>query len=110
MSVLWRKGRFKPGYRWRVLVHLKSRDGAYVPESTKEWRSSDHTHPVEFDELVIDHWFHLEQMSDRAWWMDVGGYHINVHLDGYGKPSVSIVQVSTPEEVAEHCEHTRRNP
>lgn len=25
-----------------------------------------------FDELVIDDWFHLEQMDDRLWWLNIG--------------------------------------
>jgi hypothetical protein len=50
----------------------------------------------EFDELAIDHWFHLEQMSDRDWWIGVGDpghgdyFHINVHIKGDRSVSVNV--------------------
>lgn len=48
----------------------------------------------EFDELVIDDWFHLEQMDDRDWWLGVGNgddcWHVNIRVDGKGKASVSV--------------------
>jgi hypothetical protein len=95
-----------------VLAHRRNRIGVssiedYVAEV--ELRSEDYDGPVEFDELVIDHWFHLEQMDDRVWWMDVAGLHITVHIDGHGLPRISQSLESTPEEVAARLEAYRVN-
>lgn len=65
-------------------------------------------HPRVFDELVIDHWLHVEMMDDRLWWIDVGGTHINIWIDGDGRPIIWIEQVETPDEVAQRFEQTRR--
>lgn len=97
--------RFWPGFRWRILAHEVTaigRKGEYTGR-TYDRRSGvgplamadgptdikyvegDHW---EFDELAIDHWFHLEQMSDRSWWIGIGNphngdyYHVNVHIAG----------------------------
>jgi hypothetical protein len=92
---------FWPGYRWRILAHERATQGAKPDYTGKRITASsdDHDLPVEFDELVIDHWFHLEQMDTRCWWMGVGGWHINVHIDAAGKPTVTMGQNETPEEV-----------
>jgi hypothetical protein len=97
--------RFWPGYTWRILAHHKSdtgRKGAYNGERV-ELKSGDFplSH-VEFDELVIDHWFHLEQMDERVWWMDVAGMSITVTIDGNGRPTISMYEESTPDQVAEY--------
>ena len=89
---------FWPGYNWRVLAHArtdKGRKGVSTGERIT-LASSDHNGPVEFDELIIDHWFHLEQMNDRHWWMYVGGWHINVSIDADGKPNVSMFEDESP--------------
>jgi hypothetical protein len=94
--------RFWPGYEWRVLAHErtgKGRKGTYTGRRVED-RSSDHDGLVEFDELVIDHWFHLEQMGERDWWMYVAGWMINVSIDATGKPTVRMEQEDAPDEVA----------
>jgi hypothetical protein len=100
-KVLWRKGRFKPGYKWRMLA-WERKNGAKT-----ELCSEDLALGAEFDELVIDHWLHIEQMSERHWWMEIGGYRLDVSIDGNGKPDVFIEQEQTPEEVAKCCEKVR---
>jgi hypothetical protein len=52
--------------------------------------SDDIAEPVQFDELVIDDWFHIEQMSERHYWMRVGNYDLNVHIDGKGEAAVGV--------------------
>ena len=42
-----------------------------------------------FDELVIDDWFHLEQMDVRTWWIGIGDAHIWVHVPISGPPEIS---------------------
>lgn len=85
--------RFWPGFKWRILAHGRIDNGRTTDESyLKDGRvaiySHDYSHPVEFDELVIDHWFHLEQMSDRVWWLGVGDpdhgdyYHVWIRIKG----------------------------
>ena len=43
-----------------------------------------------FDELVIDQWFHLEQMSDNTWWVRVGDARIDIEIQSDGKAKVLI--------------------
>ncbi|MFK7998883.1 MAG: hypothetical protein AB8H86_04775 [Polyangiales bacterium] len=43
-----------------------------------------------FDELVVDDWLHIEQMSERVWWMRVGDARIFVELDDEGSPVLSV--------------------
>jgi hypothetical protein len=104
VTARWRKGRFKPGYQWRILAHRRD-----VPTQV-ELSSESYVAPVEFDELVIDHWFHIEQMSDRHWWFRIGNYSGGVTIDGYGKPAVHFIEEETPDETAMHCERRRLKP
>jgi hypothetical protein len=108
--------RFWPGYRWRILAHERTsvgRKGSYTGR-TYDRRSgkgplamTDGPTDIKyvdrdkeaiwgFDELAIDHWFHLEQMDERDWWIGVGNpdsgdyFHINVHINGDKSVSVSV--------------------
>lgn len=91
---------FWPGLRWRLFVHRRTEplrkgytDRSYTLRSDVfegEW---------ELDELVIDHWFHIEQMNTRDWWIGLGAYEdgsdywrINVHIDGKKRVRVSMEQ------------------
>lgn len=99
---------FWPGFRWRILAH--ERTGVHsravhtgksfdvhangkAPGGYKGIRQLLDGH-WEFDELVIDDWFHIEQMDDRHWWIGVGNggdyWHVNVSIDRDGKASVSM--------------------
>lgn len=51
-----------------------------------------------FDELVIDNWFHLEQMDRDHWWMRVGDHMINVHVKPGKPPEVIIEEDPRPDE------------
>jgi hypothetical protein len=74
---------------WDALRHVHN---AVRHSSTVELHSSEIPEPVQFDELVIDDWFHLEQMSQRHYWMRVGNLGINVHIDGDGKATVGTYE------------------
>jgi hypothetical protein len=41
---------------------------------------------TEFDELVIGHWIHLEQMNASQWWINVGHVVLWVTVDRDGRP------------------------
>lgn len=43
-----------------------------------------------FDELVIDDWFHIEQMDNAAWWMRIGNVMVNIQLRKDGKHRVRV--------------------
>ena len=42
------------------------------------------------DEVVIDQWFHLEQMDTRHWWLGIGDVHIHIWIGRDGRPAVSV--------------------
>ena len=74
-----------PGSRWRILTH--GRGAAFLNLTSGEA-------PSVFDELVIDDWFHLEQMDGRRWWMAVsdgqGGRHVlRIRIDRNGKAHIT---------------------
>ncbi len=67
----------KPAEQWRI----RARDGEREVEIANQGV---------FDELVLDDWLHLEQMTDRAWWMRVGDARIDVVIGANGDAQVSI--------------------
>lgn len=109
------KGERRAGYSWRLLAHKdeggwwvcrtcgwkgesyekhpKKCEGDYVKDishsRTVELHSTDYAEPVCFDELVIDDWFHIEQMDKRLWWMRVGDLNINIHVRSDGSRDLS---------------------
>lgn len=73
-----------PGLTWRLLAHRLpdlhlALDLRFQPPQN-----------VEFDELVIGDWLHLEQMDKRYYWLRVGDVDINVYIPPNGAPEVSI--------------------
>lgn len=62
----------------------------------REWRLET-TGPQstgDFDELVVDHWFHLERMQSHAWWMRVGERRFWIAIDpGSGAVTVSEQEI-----------------
>lgn len=62
------------GHRWRF--HAVSRDGntdltLHSPEGGSQC----------VDELVIDDWFHLEQMDDNVYWLLVGNKVLDIYVN-----------------------------
>lgn len=97
----------RPGSPWRILAHtwigkrqggLRYGDSWHVDNEAgvtdREERidgglyfSREYHFPgTEFDELVVGEWLHVEQMSGRRWWMNVGGVTLWVTADKDGKP------------------------
>lgn len=68
---------YKPGSTWRILAKDGDREFAAKNEGI-------------FDELVIDHWFHLEQMTDDTWWIRVGDARIDIEVRPDGSAEVSV--------------------
>jgi DNA polymerase IIIc chi subunit len=90
-----RKERYRPGSTWRFLAHewkgYKAMNGKPI-----ELRSQD-CPPSEFDELVVDHWFHMEQLDANLWWMQIGDYTVHVYVDREGK--AEHVEIEEPSHV-----------
>lgn len=105
--------RFWPGFRWRILAHERTTQGKSADYTGKQLDLRAGKGPLamtdgptniqyvegehwEFDELAIDHWFHLEQMNDRDWWIGIGDpggddyYHVNVHIAGDKTVTVQV--------------------
>jgi hypothetical protein len=99
----------KAGKRWRILANedrgdrrVELHSPEYVAESKKAARKqkvpTDYYDgkPVApfstvFDELVIDDWFHLEQMDDNQWWMRIGDAMVNVRVKD-GKAAEVLIE------------------
>ena len=80
--------RRRPGSWWRVLAPgFDWRSAAYSDDRPNDGHP--HAGDVVFDELVIDDWLHIEQMDTRAWWMNLGGYHIWIRVPKHGPVEVS---------------------
>jgi hypothetical protein len=109
----------RPGSPWRILVHDyvggdpcygKSHDvtndprfGHVLPGRRAPYPPPDpdvaemiELPGTEFDELVIGHWIHLEQMNAIQWWMNIGGVTVWVTADRDGRPR--NVQVYGPKD------------
>ena len=67
-----------PGATWRILSHRPS--GAFEVQNEGI-----------FDELVVDHWLHIEHMDERAWMIRVGEMGIWVDVQGDGEVIVRIM-------------------
>lgn len=42
------------------------------------------------DEVVIDNWFHMEQMDYNRWWFRIGDAVVDVSIDENKQPLVSV--------------------
>jgi hypothetical protein len=93
------------GKSWRIEVNVL-KEGEEYPDKLKlcsvpynqgrpENFREDYPIPVAegntvFDELVIDNWFHLEQMDDGVYWMRLGDARIDIVVDEEGKADLKI--------------------
>lgn len=79
---------FKPGYKWRT--ELKCEDYKDRIQSDSYSIEQKNHKKYYFDELVIDHWFHLEMMNENSYWMRIGDYRVGVKFDKTEEPEVYI--------------------
>jgi hypothetical protein len=68
-----------PGSSWRVLAHAPSGKIQLEDQGI-------------FDELVVDDWFHIEQMDDREWVLRLGDARIHVTIAEDGSAEVDVVR------------------
>jgi hypothetical protein len=74
-------GRRKPAPgQWRTVTYPD-------PDTRHE------AHGEGFDEIVLDHWLHVEQMDDHDWWLAVGPLHLYVTADKDGHARIVSAQV-----------------
>ena len=116
----------RAGARWRLLVHEKdgSKSHHVLPkpltyprsftkamrEKSEEIRAKYSTETILpdtiFDELVVDHWCHIEQMDTYDWWVNVGGVTVNVTVDRDGRPRrVNVYGPNDYDAPREGCEY-----
>ena len=73
---------------WRVLAHKVKGRGC---EFNHRFEPKD---GMEFDELVVGDWFHMEQMNTRDWWIGIGRggnlVMVNIHIPAKGQVEVYI--------------------
>lgn len=76
----------------------KQRIRRYAEQPGRHWRllAQEETGPFQvenrgtLDEVVIDHWLHLEQMDDRLWWMRVGDARLMVSIGPAAEVQVEV--------------------
>lgn len=75
----------RPGSRWRI--------DAYGPGDEAFRAENQGT----FNEVVVDHWLHVEQMENRLWIVRIGqrGFSVYVNADG----SVELNEAIEEDEV-----------
>lgn len=76
--------RYVPGSKWRVLAQ-----GPVAPMQAENLGV--------FDELVVDRWFHLEQMERDVWWMQVGDLCLDVTVGPDGRAIIVTEVERRPE-------------
>ena len=62
-----------------------------------------------FDELYVDDWLHIEQMSDDSWWMRLGDASIDIFLSDDGSPEINIQRGAYSETCGSTTESTDAN-
>lgn len=83
-----------PGYHWRFNAP-SNREKSAFKDVESDGKSC-------FDELVVDNWLHIEQMSDRVWWMRIGSdLNINITISDDGEPKIMIDDYEHDGKVAE---------
>ncbi len=80
----------KVGYEWRTLAW--NRRGEKVEA---EYRKKD---GVDFDELVIDDFLHIEKMQASAYWARIGDVRMWIQKDRDGRVTVNIERGQYGEE------------
>lgn len=73
-----------PGSTWRLRAEARSGESIDVGDAGV------------FDELVVDDWFHIEQMDARVWWFCVGNgddvRHFFVNIDRNGGARLNLTE------------------
>lgn len=82
-----------PGSHWEVFAQGAGR-GVHT--------GSDRHPGTIFDELVVDHWLHVEQMDTHDWWINVGGVHMNVTVGVDGHARIVNIDLADPREDTEY--------
>lgn len=72
-----------PGSYWRLTTKSKSKNSLGLEIESLGNKGI-------FDELVIDQWFHIEQMDDRSWWGRIGPLDLWITIDDNNDPIVHI--------------------
>jgi hypothetical protein len=67
----------QPGAEWRLLA----KDGERRVELSNDGI---------FDQLVVDHWLHAEQMDERVWWLRVGDARLLVTIAQDGAVTLDV--------------------
>lgn len=70
----------KPGTHWRILANERGDASADVRNAGV------------LDEVCLDRWLHLEQMSARQWWMGIGEAHVWITYGRRGKVEIRLTQ------------------
>lgn len=96
-----------PGFRWRTLAWNED-------TGEKHEQRFDPSDDVCFDELVIDDWFHLEQMNTRHYWLGLGKgadmLHVRIQIPAKGQIRVGIEDDGGDEPIVTYFHARTREP
>ena len=62
---------------WRILAH-------------KDGRKIEIENQGELDEVVLEHWFHLEELGEKEWCLRVGDARILVRVEEDGEVEIEV--------------------
>ena len=71
-----------PGRTWRILCQGERH----------RFAASSEDKPIEFDEVVVGKWLHVERMSTNHWWMRVGDDRVSITVGRDGRASKVTVE------------------
>ena len=92
----------KPGSKMRGPAHHVGTLNILRNVPPDAWEGTCQRYPdTILDEVVIDHWFHLEQMGTRDYWMSIGSVVINVRVGKDGKAKTVVVDQDGRDEGCE---------
>lgn len=79
---------FVPGKIWRVIAKDDSKINKEISLDSNYFEELDYE--TYFDELVIDKWFHLEQLNEKSYWVRINELNIFVDFKDDENPEITI--------------------
>jgi hypothetical protein len=105
--------------RWSIQVDQYPKPGEkmYGPRTVIESKLTERDYATnigvpntEVDEVIIDGWCHIENMNTNAYWMSIGGLHIDVTIDGKTGRAKKVIYRVEGEDGVEYVDDNPTRP